>query len=186
MINHQDFIKKYLLELKGILDNLSVEDLAEVILTLENVHKEKRQVFLAGNGGSAATAGHMANDLMLGVAKKQPYGFRAFSLADSIAPVSAIANDTAYSEIFAAQLKQLASKNDLLIIFSASGNSPNIVRALEEAEALGMQTIAFLGMGGGKAASMADKTVIVPSNEYGPIEDVHMIFDHIIAGYFQH
>lgn len=185
MANQQDFIKNYLLDLKTVMDNLSAEDLAEVIIILEQMWKEKRQVFLAGNGGSASTAGHMANDLMMGVAKKQPYGFRSISLADPISSMTAIANDLAYSEIFAAQLKQLASKGDLLIVFSASGNSPNIIRALEEAVALDMRSVAFLGMDGGKAASMADKSIVVPSNEYGPIEDIHMIFDHLITGYFQ-
>jgi D-sedoheptulose 7-phosphate isomerase len=185
MLKPADFVKNYLLLLKNVIDKVSVNDLAEIIVILEGALEEKRQVFLAGNGGSAATAGHMANDLMLGVAKKQLHGFRAISLADHVAPISALANDTSYAEIFSGQLRQLATKDDLLIVISASGNSPNIVRALEEATVLGMQTIAFLGMSGGRAAEMADKSIIVSSNEYGPIEDLHMIFDHLITGYFQ-
>lgn len=185
MLNQLNYTKKYLSALKDVIDKVSVDDLAEIIAMMEHVWEEKRQVFLVGNGGSAATAGHMSNDLMLGVAKKRPHGFRAISLADHIAPMTALANDMAYAEIFAGQLKQLASKDDLLIVISASGNSPNIVRALEEAQALCMQTIAFLGMTGGQAAKMADKSIVVASNEYGPIEDLHMIFDHLITSYFQ-
>ena len=185
MAESPEFIKSYLTDLKNVIDNVSISDLANIISVLETALTEKRQVFLAGNGGSAATAGHMANDLMLGVAKKQPHGFRAIALADHVAPVTALANDSDYAEIFAGQLKHLAQKGDILLVISASGNSPNIVRALEEAARLEMQTIAFLGMSGGKASGMAQHSVIVQSQGYGPIEDLHMIFDHLITSYFQ-
>lgn len=180
-----DYANKYLTLLKNVIDKVDINDLAEVIVALEIALKERRQVFIAGNGGSAATAGHMANDLMIGVAKKQRYGFRAIALADHIAPITALANDVSYADIFSGQIKQLADPGDLLVVISASGNSPNIIHALEEAAKIGMYTIAFLGMDGGKAAAMADKSVIVVSNDYGPIEDLHMIFDHLITGYFQ-
>lgn len=185
MLNQLDYANKYLTLLKNVIDKVDINDLAEVIVALEIALKERRQVFIAGNGGSAATAGHMANDLMIGVAKKQRYGFRAIALADHIAPITALANDVSYADIFSGQIKQLADPGDLLVVISASGNSPNIIHALEEAAKIGMYTIAFLGMDGGKAAAMADKSVIVVSNDYGPIEDLHMIFDHLITGYFQ-
>lgn len=185
MSSKPEFITNYLSDLKNTIDAVNVNDLAKIITVLEAALQEKKQVFIAGNGGSAATAGHMANDLMLGVSKKQPYGFRAIALADHVAPSTALANDSDYAEIFSGQLKHLGQKGDLLIVISASGNSPNILRALEEAARLEMHSIAFLGMSGGKAAGMAQTSIIVPSNGYGPIEDLHMIFDHLITGYFQ-
>jgi D-sedoheptulose 7-phosphate isomerase len=185
MLNRLDYANKYLALIKSVIDKVDVNDLAEIIVALETALKERRQVFIAGNGGSAATAGHMANDLMIGVAKKQRYGFRTISLADHIAPVTALANDVSYADIFSGQIKHLANPGDFLVVISASGNSPNIIHALEEAAKIGMYTIAFLGMDGGKAAAMVDKSVIVASSDYGPIEDLHMIFDHLITGYFQ-
>lgn len=185
MLNRLDYANSYLTLIKNVIDKVDVNDLAEIIVALEIALKERRQVFIAGNGGSAATAGHMANDLMIGVAKKKESGFRAIALADHIAPVTALANDVSYADVFSGQIKHLADPGDFLVVISASGNSPNIIHVLEEAARIGMYTIAFLGMDGGKAADMADRSIIITSNDYGPIEDLHMIFDHLITGYFQ-
>lgn len=185
MLTQLEYANKYLTLIKNLINKVDINDLAEIISALETAHKEKRQVFIAGNGGSAATAGHMANDLMIGVAKNQRYGLRTIALADHIAPVTALANDISYAEIFSGQIKHLADPGDFLVVISVSGNSPNIINALEEAAKIGMYTVAFLGMDGGKAAAMVDKSVIVPSHDYGPVEDLHMIFDHLITGYFQ-
>ncbi len=179
-----DFIREYIEKVQGVLGNLALDDLRNVLEALQQAHKERRQVFLAGNGGSAATALHMANDLMKGVAKRGGRGFRVIALSDNIAIITAIANDESYGEVFAGQLMELAEPGDMLIVFSASGNSSNIIRAVEVARRMQLKTIGFLGMGGGRAAGMVDISVIVPTNDYGPIEDVHMMFDHLITGYF--
>jgi D-sedoheptulose 7-phosphate isomerase len=178
------FTRQYIAHLIETLKGLPLAHLSKVLKVLESAYGQERQIFLIGNGGSAATASHMANDLMKGVAKSGAHGFRAIALADNVAMITAIANDEDYTRIFSSQLEELADAGDILIIFSGSGNSANIVQALKTARNLKMTSIAFLGMGGGRARKMADVSVVVPSSEYGPIEDAHMMFDHLITAYF--
>ena len=179
------FAQEYLENLCTVLRGVPLNDLALAIEMLEHAYVERRQVFLAGNGGSAATASHMAQDLVKGVAKGSGRGFRAIALSDNVPLITAIANDESYSEVFAGQLAALGQPGDVLIVISGSGNSGNIVRAVEVARQMQITTIAFLGMGGGQVAKMADISVIVPSDEYGPVEDVHMMFDHLIMAYLR-
>lgn len=163
---------------------MPTDDLLQVIKVLENAHAEHRQVFLAGNGGSAATAIHMANDLVKGVAKRGGRGFRAIALSENISTITAIANDENYGEIFAGQLWELCQPGDVLIVFSASGDSLNIIRAVEVASQMQMKTIGFLGMDGGRVADLVDISVVVPAKDYGPVEDIHLMFNHLITAYF--
>ena len=179
------FAHEYLKELSVVLRGVPLNELAQAIEVLERAHTERRQVFLAGNGGSAATASHMANDLVWGVAKGGGHGFRAIALSDNIPLMTAIANDESYEEVFAVQLAALGQEGDVLIVFSGSGNSPNILRILEVADTMQITTVAFLGMGGGRAAKLASISVIVPADDYGPVEDVHMVFDHLITTYLR-
>ncbi len=179
------FAERYTENLCRVIRDLPLHDLAHALETLEQALTEQRQVFIAGNGGSAATASHMANDLMKGVAKGGGPGLRAIALSDNVALITAIANDEDYSEIFASQLAVLGQPGDVLIVFTGSGNSPNIVRAVAVAQQMQITTIGFLGMGGGQVAKMVDVPVIVPSDEYGPIEDVHMMFDHLVTVYLR-
>ncbi|MBI2359349.1 MAG: SIS domain-containing protein [Deltaproteobacteria bacterium] len=184
-MDQRDFLEKYIDSLCTALRSLLLDDLLRVFQTLEEAHRERRRVFLAGNGGSAATASHMANDLMKGVAKRGGRGFRAIALSDNVPTITAIANDESYEEIFAGQLRELAQPDDVLIVFSGSGNSPNIVRAVEVAREMELNTIGFLGMRGGRVGGMVDIPVVVPSNDYGIIEDVHLMFDHLVTAYFE-
>lgn len=184
-IRRSRFIKNYIENLRHILREVPMDDIERGLQLLEKTYVEYRHVFLAGNGGSAATASHMANDLMKGVAKSGGRGFRAVALSDNVPLITAIANDENYNEIFSGQLANLGQKGDLLIVLSASGNSTNIIRAVEVAQQMNMNSIAFLGMGGGKVAEIVDVAVVVPSDEYGPIEDLHMVFDHLITAYLQ-
>lgn len=179
------FARQYVSGLSCVLRDLPLDDLVCALEALEKAFIERRQVFVAGNGGSAATASHMANDLVKGVAARDRLGFRAIALSDNVPLITAIANDEDYSEVFAGQLAALGQPGDVLIVFSGSGNSANIVRAIELARQQQMTTIAFLGMGGGRVARMADVSVIVPSDDYGPIEDVHMMFDHLVTAYLR-
>jgi D-sedoheptulose 7-phosphate isomerase len=184
-LNRLSFVKGYIDSLRNVLSRLEPDDLVGVIEALEQAYGEGAQVFLAGNGGSAATALHMATDLMKGVRKAGSQGFRVISLTDNVATITAIANDEAYEEVFAGQLLELADPGDLLIVLSGSGNSPNIIRAIEAAKQMRVKTVGFLGMGGGRAAKMVDLAVIVPADEYGPVEDAHLVFDHLLTNYFQ-
>lgn len=183
--DREAFANEYVNSLCSVLRDLPLSSLADALAMLEQAHAERRQVFLAGNGGSAATASHMANDLMKGVAKACAGGLRAMSLSDSIPLITAIANDDGYDDIFSGQLVDLADPDDLLILISGSGNSPNVVRAAAVARDIGMSSIAFLGMKGGELAAMVDVAVVVPSDDYGFIEDVHMVFDHLVTAYLR-
>lgn len=180
------FARQYLSGLGRVLERVSCDDLAKVMEILERVRRERRTVFLAGNGGSAATASHMANDLMKTIVSgRDTCGLRAISLSDNTQLVTAIANDMSYDDVFAEQLKHLACEGDILIVISGSGNSKNIIRAVETAKRLRLTTIGFLGKGGGKVKNMVDVSVVVPSDDYGPIEDVHLVFNHLITEYLR-
>jgi D-sedoheptulose 7-phosphate isomerase len=109
--------------------------------------------------------------------------FRVIALTDNVSLMTAWANDTDYNHIFSEPLRNLAGRGDVLVAISASGNSPNIIAAVEVAKTIGLRVIGLTGFGGGKLAKLADVSFTVPSNEYGPVEDVHMILDHIITGY---
>lgn len=180
-----EFSKQYLQNLSTVLQELSLDDWSRVLHRLETALVEHRTVFIVGNGGSAATASHMMNDLMLGVAQQGGRGFRAIALTDNIPAMTATANDLGYHSIFSAPLRALGSAGDLLIAISGSGNSQNVIDAVQVAGEIGMTTIGFLGMGGGKLKSLVDESITVPSDDYGPIEDVHMILDHLMTAYFK-
>ncbi len=181
----QAFARSYVETLKGVLDALPLDDLARALDALEAAHAAGRQLLIAGNGGSAATASHMANDLVWGLVQQRLPGLKAIALGDGLPLVTAIANDRGYDEVFAVQVANLGRAGDVLLVITGSGNSPNVLRALEAAKGLGMTTVGFLGRGGGKALALVDVPVIVPSDDYGPIEDVHMVFDHLAIAYLR-
>ena len=187
MKRSSEFAKDYVENLKGVLDRLPWEAVEQVLQLLEEAYQRRSQVFVIGNGGSAATASHMMNDLCKGTVGHKgdaPWPrFRVVALTDNVALMTAWANDTDYERIFSEPLKTLAQRGDLLVAISASGNSPNIIAAVEAAKQMGVRIVGLAGFGGGKLAKMADVAFVVASNEYGPVEDVHMIFDHIITGY---
>ena len=162
-IDREEFSLDYIATLCDVLRDLPLRDLTRAMQVLERAFIERQHVFIAGNGGSAATASHMANDLTKGVAEVDGQGLRAVALSDNIPLITAIANDKSYREIFADQLLALGQAGDVLILLSGSGNSANIVRAVEVAQKMQITTIALLGMGGGQVAGMADVSVIVPS-----------------------
>ena len=141
--------------------------------------------FLLGNGGSAATASHFANDLGLGPRVLGGRAYRAISLADNMAFVSAAGNDVGYESIFVEQLKTLMRPGDVVIGISASGNSPNVLRAMEVRETHGAVTVAFAGFDGGALVHLVDEAILVrtPKGDYGPVEDVHMVLDHLLTMY---
>ena len=182
-----EFAKAYLTDLKTVLDRLPLAPLDKLFSAIEEAHAAGKQIFVIGNGGSAATASHMMNDLnkgTLGHKGDAPWKrFKVIALTDNVSLMTAWANDTDYNTVFSEPLKNLANPGDVLIAISASGNSPNIIAAVEAAKKLGVKVLGFGGFTGGKLAQLADVCVIVPSNGYGPVEDVHMILDHILTGY---
>jgi phosphoheptose isomerase len=143
-------------------------------------------IYACGNGGSAAIANHLACDCLKGIRTGTDIRPRVASLSTTVELITAIANDTSYEQIFAFQLSSLAKPGDLLIAISSSGQSPNIVSALNWAKENGVGTIAMTGFSGGEAAKIADVNLHVPAENYGVVEDVHQSFMHLLAQYVRH
>jgi dTDP-glucose pyrophosphorylase/phosphoheptose isomerase len=175
-----DHIDQYIADLNEGLVALDRRAIWVVVNELMSAWRERRQVFVLGNGGSGAFASHMVNDLSKIVIPGQPR-FRAISLTDNMPLITAWANDSAYEEIFSEQLRNLCQPGDLVIATSCSGNSPNVLNALRVAHSLGARTVAFTGDVGGQVKSMADVCVFAPVSFIGMQEDVHIILNHAVT-----
>jgi D-sedoheptulose 7-phosphate isomerase len=173
---------RYLLEIIRTLDTEPVAKFAELLL---DARARGATVFFIGNGGSAATASHFANDIAIGTRTGDDRPFRAVSLCDNPAVLTAIANDEGYDRVFVDQLRVQMRDGDVLVAISASGNSPNVVAAVDYAKSRGATVVGLTGFDGGMVRKMADISVHVDTGkgEYGPVEDVHMIVDHLIGSY---
>lgn len=156
-------------------------DVSALAAELEDLRRRDGLLLMAGNGGSAATASHFAIDFSKGASLEGRPALRAIALADCSPVVTAIGNDLSFDDVFAFPLARLARRGDALLVVSASGRSPNILNALTMAGELGLRRLALLGMGGGPAADLADVAVTVPSDDYGVIEDVHMMIGHALT-----
>jgi D-sedoheptulose 7-phosphate isomerase len=178
------FADAYLDYLRLVLRRLDTAEIGRFIETLLDARERGATIFLIGNGGSAATASHWANDLALGT-NAYEHPFRALSLTDNVSVLTALGNDLGYDEIFVRQLRILGKKGDVLVGISASGNSPNLLKAFEHSLSVGIKTIAITGFDGGKMKTMADEGIHVPTapGEYGPAEDVHMVLNHLVGAY---
>lgn len=180
-----DNIETYLDRLGAAVDALPTERLAELGEMLYRVYRNDKQVFTLGNGGSASTASHMAADLAKNTIGANMRRFRVLSLNDNAAILTALANDLGYENVFREQLENLVRPGDLLIAISASGRSPNVLKALRYAQDQCAQTACLLGFDGGDAVSLCDVPIVVPSEHYGVIEDVHLVINHILVDYFK-
>jgi len=176
-----DVIDTYLTELEGVIHSLSRDAVRAVADALMDNWRARKQVFILGNGGSAATASHMMNDMNKFTLVEGKHRFRAIALTDNVPLMTAVGNDASYADIFVEPLKNLLQTGDTVIAISASGNSPNVVKAVEYAKANGAQVLGFCGRPGGKLAQMADLKVIIPSDLIGQQEDGHMILDHVLS-----
>ena len=152
--------------------------LAEIGERLLKAKREERTVFLMGNGGSAATASHVTNDLVKGCRAGNAPGFRAFCLSDSNALVTCLANDFSYEEIYSILLRTYAKKGDVVLAFSGSGNSPNILHALSTAREMGLTTVGLGGRDGGKMKALCDVILIAPTDSMEMLEDMHLVYFH--------
>ena len=178
-----DFVAKYARTLDGVWQSHDWSDVVLLVETLQRCWKENRQVFLCGNGGSAANAIHLANDLLYGVDKQSGRGLRVTALPANAAVLTCLANDIAYEDIFAQQLTVLTQPGDVLLAFSGSGNSPNIVKALTRARELGVTSFAILGFTGGKALTLADHPIYFPAHDMQVSEDLQMMVGHMAMQY---
>jgi len=178
------YITGYFSYLAKVLGGINVNEIEKFIQLLLYARENANGIFFIGNGGSAATASHFANDLAIGTSSwHKP--FKAVSLTDNMAMISAIANDDGYNNIFVQQLNVLGKSEDLLVAISASGNSQNIINAIEYAKKINMVTVGLSAFDGGRLRQVADHNVYIPTGkgEYGPAEDSHMIMDHLISSY---
>ena len=180
-----DSLTAYFGELKALLDEIPLERIEAIGATLYSAYRHDKQVFLVGNGGSASTASHMACDLAKNTLSGNRPRFRVMSLTDNVALMSALANDVGYEHVFKEQLVNLIRTGDVLIVLSGSGNSPNVLEAMRYARKRSATVIAFLGFEGGSAAALADHVIVAPTDNYGLIEDVHMILAHALTSYFR-
>ena len=173
-------IETYISKMQRILGKSSIEDIQKCIDLVMLTYNQNGQIFVMGNGGSASTASHIANDLGKGTAHlgHRP---RVISLTDNVSTMTAWSNDACYEDVFVEQLKGFVNPGDLVIGISASGNSENVLRAIHHANAIGCKTIGWTGFGGGQLAKLTDISVVVDSDEYGPVEDVHLILNHILC-----
>jgi len=142
---------------------------------------EDRQVFVLGNGGSAANASHFATDLGKGASDKIARRFRVLSLNDNVSWMTALANDYAYEDVYARQLMNYGKPGDVVLTMSVSGNSPNVVKAVQWARQHGLWTAALVGGKRGRLAEIADLAIVIPSEHYGRVEDAHMTICHMIC-----
>ena len=179
-----DYSKSYIDYLSSVLSNISLTDIEKFVEVLLEARERESSIFFIGNGGSAATASHFANDIAIGTRTyKKP--FRAISLCDNQAVITAIANDDGYEKIFSQQLQVLLKKQDVVVAISASGNSPNLLDAIDTAKKMNTITVGISAFDGGKMKEMVDVSLHVPTEkgEYGPAEDAHMVLDHLISNY---
>lgn len=174
-------IDEYLVTLQRTIGMISRHQVSAVVEALLLAWRENRQVFICGNGGSAATASHMANDLNKYTIVSGKRRMRAIALTDNMPVITAWANDVSYESVFREQLANLAQPNDVLIAISASGNSPNVLKALEFARENRLVCIGFTGDKGGRLKELVDICVHIPDNHIGRQEDGHMILDHVIS-----
>lgn len=174
-------VSAYLADLSQVLTALPREPLAQIAQLLIDAAREERTVFIFGNGGSAATASHLVCDLAKTASMPGLPRLRALALTDNVPLLTAWGNDASYDVVFAEQLRTFVRWGDIVIAISASGNSPNILAGVEAAREAGAVVVGITGFGGGKLQALCDICLVVPSNEYGPVEDLHMIFVHAVT-----
>ena len=183
----QEFASGYFGHLYDLLKQLDVNAVAQFIQELEAACINQNTIFFAGNGGSAVTASHMANDIGVDVLKKGGSNkpFRVLALTDNTAVMTAIANDDGYENLFVNQLKIHYRDGDKLVVISASGSSPNVVAAAKWVKDQGGRTVGIVGFDGGTLKAVCDVVIHVKTDkgEYGPVEDIHMIIDHLISNW---
>ncbi len=179
------YTKAYVDNLIAILNRLDHQALSGIVRIFEQIHERKGRIYFAGNGGSASTCGHFVNDFHAGSLRHGGGGFRPIDLTSNIASLTALANDIGYEDVFSKQIDGVIEPGDALVVISASGNSKNLIKAVHCAKFCGAVTIGFLGFDGGALKKLCDLSLVIetPKGQYGPVEDVHLVIDHLISTY---
>jgi len=178
------FPELYRTELLKAIDSIDLSKVHQAIEILADAREQGRSIFTCGNGGSASAASHFATDMVKGASYKRQKRFRILSLVDSIPTLTAYSNDVAYECVFVQQLQNFAQPGDVVMAFSGSGNSPNVIRAVEYANSAGCRTIALTGRDGGQLGALAQLNIQIAHPHMGRIEDGHLIVMHMICYYF--
>lgn len=184
MSNHT-VVQNYLENLSRVAQSVLPKSVQLMLQELERVELESATIFLCGNGGSGANALHIENDISVGIHKFTGRRLSVETLGSNIAVLGAISNDYSYEEVFSRQLALKSRPGDLLIAFSGSGNSPNILKVLEEAKKIGVRTCAVLGFNGGAAKALADVPIHFPIDDMQISEDLQLILGHLVLRQFE-
>jgi D-sedoheptulose 7-phosphate isomerase len=182
-LSAKDVILGYSSRFQELLANSDWSDVNLLAQDMLRCWLEKRQVFFCGNGGSAGNAIHLANDFLYGIAKKTGAGLRVQALSANSAVITCLANDIGYESIFSEQIAVQAQAGDLLVALSGSGNSPNIINAIQQAKIMGVKSYAILGFTGGKCKELADVSIHFPVNDMQIAEDTQLIVGHMVMQY---
>jgi len=181
MPTHTETTIQYLTSLKDVIDHFPTEDFVILLNVLEAAREKEKTIFICGNGGSWATASHMVCDFGKNTRMPGAKRMRVIGLGDNVPSLTAYANDEGYERVFAEPLLSLMQPGDVLVAISGSGNSPNVLRAIEAAEKIGGTTLGLTGFQGGKMKDIVDHCLVIPSDSMEMIEDFHMIVDHILT-----
>lgn len=174
-------IEWYFVEMKTVLDHIDREPIRQAIDVLHQARLDGRQIFIMGNGGSASTASHMVCDLAKNTRHADWPHYKVIGLADNMAILSAYGNDDGYDNVFRLQLANLLNPGDVVVAISTSGNSPNVLRAVELANEVGATVIGMTGFGAGKLGGLVDVHLHVPSDCIEQVEDIHLMLEHLIT-----
>lgn len=177
-------INEYLTHEINTIKALDVETINDALNLLMEAFEGQNTIYVFGNGGSSATASHIQNDFNKGVSEHTAKKFNFLCLNDNIATMMAVANDIGFEEVFKFQLEGHLKEGDLIVAISGSGNSPNVIKAVEYAKGLGHKVIGLTGFGGGKLKAMSNVSLHAPINSMQITEDIHMIFDHLMMSIF--
>lgn len=177
------FAMEYLEGLTASINNMPFDKIKEIVDVLKGAYKKGRHIFIMGNGGSAATASHFVCDLAKGTRVKGKKHFKVIGLTDNVPLLTAWSNDVSYDDVFKSQLENLLNKDDIVIIFTGSGNSRNVIEAAKYSKKVKAKTIVFTGFEGGKIKKFADVSLVAPSDNMERIEDLHLILEHLIKLY---
>lgn len=175
-----DYISEYLEMEKKTIESLNREELLSVVNAFLDVYEKEGTIYVFGNGGSASTASHMANDYNKGLNEFLDKKFRFVCLNDNVATLMSIANDISYEEVFRMQLRGKLEEKDLVVGISGSGNSMNVINAISYAKEMGVKTVGLCGYEGGKLKALSDVVLHVNLNNMQIVEDIHLIFNHLL------
>lgn len=180
----EKYIERYLEENRRLLSTIDAKAVAEIIALFGEARDRGNRIYAIGNGGSASTASHFVNDMGKGASVGREKRFKSVPLTDNVEWMTALSNDISYDDVYVEQLKNFAEAGDVLLAISGSGNSENIIRAVDYANSVGCKTVGFAGFGGGRLKDAAQHVIVVDSDHMGRVEDLHVILQHLICYWY--